>query len=102
MQLAVLGATYRASTGKELLHDIHKETSGKLQWAFAFSIIISLSVAGWKLDLSPSYHIDTLEEYQSIPYTNLYLSSSDLLSALVMGPIDYDLKLLHEALSGAG
>ncbi|KAJ3726101.1 hypothetical protein C8R42DRAFT_659987 [Lentinula raphanica] len=57
MNLAVLGATYRAATGKELLADVESETSGRLK---------------------------------------------DVLSALVRGPIGYDVKLLHEALSGAG
>ncbi|KAF5367590.1 hypothetical protein D9757_010641 [Collybiopsis confluens] len=57
MHLAVLGATYRASTGKDLLADINSEGGGRLK---------------------------------------------DVLAALVRGPIGYDVKLLQEALDGAG
>ncbi|KIK59347.1 hypothetical protein GYMLUDRAFT_44704 [Collybiopsis luxurians FD-317 M1] len=57
MQLAVLAATYRASTGKNLLADVDSETGGRLK---------------------------------------------DVLTAIVRGPIGYDVKMLHEALSGVG
>ncbi|KAJ3900752.1 hypothetical protein F5879DRAFT_925190 [Lentinula edodes] len=57
MNLAILSATYRAATGKELIADVESETSGRLR---------------------------------------------DVLAPLVLGPVEYDVKLLHEALSGAG
>ncbi|KAJ3993898.1 hypothetical protein F5050DRAFT_1677459 [Lentinula boryana] len=57
MNIAVLSASYRAASGKELLANVESETSGRLR---------------------------------------------DVLSALVRGPVGYDVKMLHEALSGAG